>query len=92
MKTKFTPGPWKINTEAPCEILANDGYRDRVALINPDLGNSNWMQDATLIAAAPELLSTLETVWAAIENGSLDKKFFELRALYKNTLNKAKGE
>ena len=97
MKTKHTKGPWKIKQNAPCEILSSDGYTDRVAIINPDLGNSNWIQDAALIAAAPEMFEALESLNYRLtelnSEGKLNglKLDILIRAAF-DALNKARGE
>lgn len=55
---KHTKGPWIMEAS---DIFSSDGSKDRVAQVNPDLGNPDWVYDAQLIAAAPELLGALET-------------------------------
>lgn len=94
MKPKHTPGPWKIKQNAPCEILSSDGYTDRVAIINPDLGNSNWMQDARLIAAAPDMLEVLEKVQTLVNGSNYDNdnKRLETWDLVDKIINKVKGQ
>lgn len=54
MKTQYTPGPWKVIKNYKYyyyNVVDNDGY---------SIGCINEKEDATLIAAAPELLSALK--------------------------------
>lgn len=63
--------------------------KDLVTIVYESTLDSN--PNATLIAAAPELLSSLIDIWAAVENGTVDRDFFKLREQYRNIINKAIG-
>lgn len=63
-KTKFTPGPWRIETENETgtpTISIRDGLNQQIATVNPY--RLAWRDaDARLIAAAPEMLEALESL------------------------------
>jgi len=63
METKFTPGPWVVYPETDgTEIYAVDytpGLPIRQFIARPDRG-ANWISNAHLIAAAPELFDCLQ--------------------------------
>lgn len=78
-------------------IVGNDL---KIAKVNPDLMNSNWIGDAQLIASAPEMLETLinaESILfhinadggidTPIDQAELVKVLNEVRSI----INKAKG-
>lgn len=64
--TKHTPGPWIMAPDEPAAIYSKSAYinakDDRIALVNPDFGCSNWIANARLIAAAPDMLQSLKDI------------------------------
>ena len=64
MNAKHTPGPWEIDLEEN-RILATDDRRTIVCYFAGSLLNPSVMADARLIAAAPDLLESLEMLYAA---------------------------
>ena len=71
MTSKHTPGPWRVERQNPSPTTgeymvagATAGYLAEVR----DCGGGNVLANATLIAAAPELLQALE---ACINYGSM---------------------
>ena len=68
MKTSFTPGPWEVYTDNHYdEVLIQNKdcvVVDRVGTLvsNNATDNARLMADATLIAAAPDLLDALSYV------------------------------
>lgn len=59
---KGTPGPW--NVQFTDEIYAGDGVD------NEQVATANDCHDACLIAAAPELLQSLQKLMKAMEYGN----------------------
>jgi hypothetical protein len=80
---KHTKGPWTIDGDT---IKAGDSVHT-VAIVNPDMSNSSWVQDAALIAASPEMLRVLEIIC----DECLDLTFDQL-CLVKSAIRKAKGQ
>ncbi len=69
---KHTPGPWHVDPKSPEEsffegvnILRHDGLAVAVALHNGDIFAPEHEANARLIAAAPELLLTLNELLEA---------------------------
>ncbi len=59
-----TPGPWRVNGETVCEMETDDVIAqpgENFSIINP---SQTLGANARLIAAAPELLATLEAMLA----------------------------
>lgn len=102
-KVTHTPGPWKvmkgqnggiwiIKKDYPSHEICNFGQG------GADKG-SEVAANARLIAAAPELLEALKSLWARIENGDLvrdiskdeDSDFAIKMMFFVNDLNKAKA-
>ena len=92
MKTKHTPGPWKIG-------------RDRTIRSNPTVCNGfficdiaenpNIFADAKLIAAAPDLLHYLKCVAARLNIEAKEKKVFPCAAILPEinaAISKAEGD
>jgi hypothetical protein len=68
MKTKHTPGPWKINPRASLHIVSNDNKTIASCSSSQNGDNLETEQaNARLIASAPDLLEALQTT----------KKFFD---------------
>lgn len=75
MKTKFTPGPWKIGSYDDDGDLAIVTKKQTIALLDQRMIDSKAMIDddinkanATLIAAAPEMFETLEAIKERLES------------------------
>ena len=64
---KHTPGPWVIETTETDNIILQGEDSDQIAICDRAFGDAN----ARLIAAAPELLATLE--WCLQRFESLNK-------------------
>lgn len=63
---KHTPGPWEVLHSKPLDtiaIAAKSGFSIPLAVLQKDNYLDNRMDNATLIAAAPDLLATL--IWCA---------------------------
>lgn len=60
MNAKHTPGPWGINGR---DITTPGKYALTIAEI--DIGRAEATANARLIAAAPELLGALKSLWIA---------------------------
>lgn len=66
MNTSFTPGPWAISPETDgTEIVAFDAnpWSIRQFIARPERGN-NWIANARLIAAAPDIYAALVAMLA----------------------------
>lgn len=93
MKTKFTPGPWKVYEPYNLEkntygIDSMDEYVVVWMGLNKEQGIRK-IYDAHLIAAAPDLYEALETVLQAIESGDVVSGVI---GEAKQALAKARGE
>ena len=102
---KFTPGPWKARgTLGPLRAEHLKGpFVIEVAATGQHLTTMNgWRSDqqevdARLMAAAPDLLETLQEAWHFIEDISEDDperitKFFALRVKIREVFTKVQGE
>ena len=62
-ETKFTPGPWVVYPETDgteiCAVNYTPGLPIRQIIARPDRG-ANWISNARLIAAAPDMYKELE--------------------------------
>lgn len=74
--SKHTPGPWKADILAPKDLGAigirlTDGLVVAVARFsdNPRISSQDAFANATLIAAAPDLLDACKQALGAFENG-----------------------
>jgi len=80
MKTKHTPGPWKISNESASPLINSDavgiGYFGNIAIAiqrdsNPvhggGISKDTALANAKLIAAAPEMLELLKQINSALE-------------------------
>lgn len=98
---KHTPGPWKVE-KYPYDkifICRKRGIKNSViAEIGNNFENENNNANATLIAAAPEMLEVLQLVGTianiSIELSDADYKnrMNRISKLATNIINKAKGE
>lgn len=74
MNAKHTPGPWRVTGAMTkyVEARIRDGWVQEVAAVGPtekDHGYGPQQEaNARLIAAAPDLLEALESVWLWMEN------------------------
>jgi len=71
MKTKHTPGPWKINqrnSQGDIEIIApNENYKDGGFIAELSCDDKNTSANARLISAAPELLEACKFVLSNLQ-------------------------
>jgi len=88
MTTQHTPGPWDLDIGKHGAAISNGGT---IADINDTM--TAWRADARLIAAAPDLLETLEKIdaYLAPEKGD-DDEWREIRAVIQAAIAKARGE
>lgn len=105
-KTQHTPGPWKVDSGeiyGPSTLLNGEKYADMIARIPVECRDGEIITredeaNARLIAAAPELLETLEqcvTVEGAACFRSIKDMARRLNAINwiaKEAISKAKGE
>ncbi len=91
--TKHTPAPWHINPKMKTSINAGRKHIAMVNWYNPAeeelrvIGEEHEA-NAHLIAAAPDLLATLETTFEALKNGTYDENH---AAMIEAVINKARG-
>jgi hypothetical protein len=84
---KHTKGPWSIDTSfGEVEIVSELRV---LAKCNTGL---NDLANARLIAAAPEMLEALETVYAVSKTAPLNSKELNAFRLVLEVIKKAKGE
>jgi hypothetical protein len=64
--SKHTPGPWfqSFSTNDPMLIKGDGGYY--ICRVSGSPQNAGSIADAQLIAAAPDLLEALKTLWGAL--------------------------
>lgn len=90
---KFTPGPWRIETENETgtpTISIRDGLNQQIATVNPY--RLAWRDaDAALIAAAPEMYEALEKLVNDWMTGS-EVITTEMVKSFQQTIAKARGE
>lgn len=105
---KHTPGEWKVDVSFPHIIHAgfrdNGSFIERVMVCNvvrtpgsPEWGISkdNQLANARLIAAAPELLAALESLYETIRNYEIDMDTYPHHNMMEEAraaIAKAKGE
>lgn len=67
MDCKHTPGPWRVERGAELEIVSSSPLMSAtVATVAARVPSVTALSDARLIAAAPELYSTLHDAWVAM--------------------------
>jgi len=71
MKPKYTPGPWKVRFVGD-EIWINSTHWEALAkvssvpeIVEENTGENQGMDNARLIAAAPELLAAIKEIYSA---------------------------
>jgi hypothetical protein len=90
-ETKWTPGPWAVRHKKSIG-------RPIIQVGNPETGffvcKCDTMEDAHLIAAAPELLEALETLLRVDDewHASINSEMALARYAARVALRKAKGE
>lgn len=89
MENRFTQGEWyaKEGQIYPLETgktLATIPYFDENDL--------EQKANAQLISAALDLLEAYKTLFAAVENNTLENDFFALREQFRTVIQKAQGE
>ncbi|MDH7548241.1 hypothetical protein [Stenotrophomonas geniculata] len=69
MSTKHTPGPWSVEDDTPFSLWVScpDGKNP----LHMNRLNRDRLANATLIAAAPDLLSALQTAELALRERGL---------------------
>jgi hypothetical protein len=87
MKTKHTQGKWHV--EEDNLIVDENGYG--IAQQYGIRNSKNWDYDANLIAAAPDLLESLESL-LKITNSYMHPQIDYIRGKSQQAINKAKGE
>lgn len=85
-ETKFTPGPWKAQLDEFGQMVVECPQSNLITLLLPD-DNKNYVDDAHLIAAAPDLYAALELLLSA--QGQMEEKAIKMA---KVALAKARGE
>lgn len=100
-KTKFTPGPWTVETQFKLLTNVTTGKETRIQYyeVGSDLrvlakldSGLNDHSNAALISAAPELYAILEKINTAFYTRTTRKAWLELMEQTKPLLQKARGE
>jgi hypothetical protein len=87
--SKHTPGPWTVWENGDDEIGVDDLYQNSVCTVEK---GETRMADASLIAAAPELLAALELLLSARDDDGAICPSGVVVAQVKAAIAKAKGE
>lgn len=87
MKSKHTPGPWKVNPNNYQEILADGRTKDNTLVATVPVG----LPDSSLIASAPDLLLALERIEVMLL-AKRDAESDFLLTLIQPAMRKARGE
>ena len=89
--TEHTPGPWEVNHDHPeliTEIVGTDNGEE-IAWLNDERGN--YLSNARLIAAAPELLEALQDLLTFVDpNENLIGQHMEIDVA-RHVIDKARG-
>ena len=86
MTTQHTPGPWTTDGKAETDTLDIVSPLGRVAML--DCSHDLMLEDARLIAAAPDLLAALEELLNALPSATTHPAIKAARA----AIAKATGE
>lgn len=90
-KPKHTPGPWSIGPKYP-KGLVSVIHLDETGTFR-EIAEADTKANATLIAAAPEMLEALVEIGEELdEQGKLDLLSDETRELLARAIVKARGE
>lgn len=89
---KHTKGPWQVTKRHSTTMIAD--HYGIVATIEPQLESSCLENaNASLISAAPEMLEALQACFELITSPETeDHDAYQIEALIKNVIKKAKGE
>ena len=90
MSVEITPGPWKAEMDKFDQMIVESENGDFVTLLVPD-DNENYIEDARLIAAAPEMMHALERLLRSLEEVRFSHEFHEAFKECKDVVAKAKG-
>lgn len=86
MKTAYTKGPWEANGVG--DVITSEGD----VFMAPGDTHQEIEANAHLIAAAPELLEALETIYFSLDAGMTRRAVERLSNVARNAIAKAKGE
>jgi hypothetical protein len=87
-ESKPTPGPWSAYGENICAKLASDTRTEIIATTCGFQGLIKDLDNARLIASAPELLAALETITA---DSRIARLHSDHQAMITSAIAKAKG-
>jgi hypothetical protein len=97
MEAKHTPGPWRVDPSANCDVQTADGQFE-IATTHPEIlrgGRTDAdcaQANARLISAAPEMLAALEAAGRAFNTISASNGATrEAEAAIAAAITKAKG-
>jgi hypothetical protein len=89
MKTKHTSGEWQAKEG---QIYSLETGKTHAVIPYFDQDNEEQKANQNLIASAPSILEAYKTLFAAVENGTLENDFFALREQFKTVIAKTEGE
>ena len=62
--TKYTPGPWsRLESPWPTNVIVPEAFPDAEYIAVTDRSTDEWEANASLVAAAPDMLEALEFLW-----------------------------
>jgi hypothetical protein len=89
MSAKHTQGEWNAKEG---QIYSLKTGKTHAVIPYFDQENEEQKANQYLIAASPSILKAYKTLFAAVENGTLEDNFFALREQFKTVIAKAEGE
>lgn len=89
MSIKHTQGEWNAKEG---QIYSLETGKTLATIPYFDENDLEQKANQNLIAAAPDLLEAYKTLFAAVENNTLENDFFALREQFRTVIQKAQGE
>lgn len=86
---KHTQGEWQAKEG---QIYSLQTGKTHAVIPYFDQNNEEQKANQNLIAAAPSILEAYKTLFAAVENGTLEDNFFALREQFKIVIAKTEEE
>lgn len=86
----YTPGPWQVRVSKMFHCI--EAFSGTIAFVQKKKRNERYKADATLMAAAPELLAAANAAWNCIAELSPTQARVEVAQMLQAAVAKAVGE